>query len=897
MELHVPTFKTTHIADWFVWRGAARRAASKIIITIKGESEMKKIAEFSMNTSRAGLLICTALVSTIGLTGAARAQAGSASADNGGLQEIIVTAQKREQSMQDVPIAVTAVTQDTLQANRITTVNDLSAIAPGLTVKPSAGGISTPSFTMRGQVSFGVVAGSDKQVSVYVDGVYISSPRGSIFALPDIQRLEVLRGPQGTLFGRNATAGAISITTRDPTGEAHLKVESTYGNYDAYRFRITAETPQIGPFSAYVSYVREYKRGDIENAGAGTIWDRSLSPSPFGKQASPRYLGTIDSNSYFAAVKFAPSDSFKMVYKFDRNDDHGTPDGTGFIGVNRDAPLTGALMGALIDSQTGGPCLARTGSPVCAAPNGLRPDIVSNSWVTARDQRVQGHSLTTSWIASDHITVKDILAYRKAVVFAPSAIDGISALTFTPQALVPYATLIGISTLSAQGVDLSNPANGALIGSTIAKFAGIFAPQIGSRFLPIASEASSISEQWSDELQANYTSEKLQVTVGALWFHSNDEAGGPLGMQNTFSLALIPASGLLPLGNEGRYFNKATSLAAYAQVEYKITPKLEVVGGARITKDNKTSSFRWDVNGAPQPLIVPPAYKKTKPNFLAGLNWEPRQGILIYGKYSTSFVSGGSTAGITYAPETASSFELGFKGDFLDHHLRANLALFHVDYNHFQSPGSTTTPSSTASILPTLTSLYGAVTAAELVSSLSTFVVDQGKIRANGFELELTAAPVRGLTMGTGVGYTDVSFPYITPAVLAANDGELAVTARPKWTASLFASYETLPVFGDATIQFRVDGQYRSRIRYNLQPKTDPYTESLSVSTVQGFMLVNGRIGLRHLKIGPADAELSFWGKNITNRREAIFFLPTPLADSANYVAARTYGIDLSLDF
>src|SRR6266540_2495102 len=153
----------------------------------------------------------------------------SASAQNAGgenrLEEIIVTAQKREQSLQDVPIAVTAVTKDTLQANRIFTVNDLSAIAPGVTVKPSPGGSGVPVFTIRGQSSFGVVPGSDKQVSIYIDGVYISSPRGSIFELPDIKRLEILRGPQGTLFGRNATAGAISITTRDPTGRPHVRAE------------------------------------------------------------------------------------------------------------------------------------------------------------------------------------------------------------------------------------------------------------------------------------------------------------------------------------------------------------------------------------------------------------------------------------------------------------------------------------------------------------------------------------------------------------------------------------------------------------------------------------------------------------------------------------------------
>src|SRR6202008_1255606 len=99
-----------------------------------------------------------------------QALAQATSDNNGGLQEIVVTAQKREQSMQEVPTAVTAATQEELEASRIYTVNDLSSIAPGLTVKPSAGGIQTPSFTMRGQVSFGGVAGSDKQVSIYLGG-------------------------------------------------------------------------------------------------------------------------------------------------------------------------------------------------------------------------------------------------------------------------------------------------------------------------------------------------------------------------------------------------------------------------------------------------------------------------------------------------------------------------------------------------------------------------------------------------------------------------------------------------------------------------------------------------------------------------------------------------------
>ncbi len=838
--------------------------------------------------SRNCLLASTALSLGLGLSVPVLAQSAES---NVGLEEIVVTAQKREQSMQDVPIAVTAVTAENLQANRIFTVNDLSAVAPGVTVKPSAGGISTPSFTIRGQTSFGVVAGSDKQVSIYVDGVYIGSPRGSIFQLPDIQRLEVLRGPQGTLFGRNATAGAVSITTRDPTGDARVKLEGSYGNYDAYRLRATVETPDFGPFSAYFSYVRDYRRGEIRNAGEGTVWDRSSSG--YGVKRSPRWLGTVDSNSYFAAVKFEPSDSFKMVYKFDRNDDSGTPEGTGFIGY--DAAAGGGLLGGVLTALY-------SSQPTYAAPDGKRPDVVSNAWVTARDQRVQGHSLTASWQATDSVVVKNILAYRKATVFAPSAIDGVGTLTFTPQVVQPFALLSAVGQIGAGFFALPQAQQAAILG----QYAAGLAPLVGTRVAIIDSQAASIAKQWSDELQINYTSERLQATLGALWFHSDDEAGGPVGLQNTLVFGtFLPPTGVIPPGNEGRYFNKATSLAAYAQLEFKLTPQLELVGGARVTYDKKTSAFRYDVRSAttgvvsPRPLIVPPDYTRTKPNFLVGVNWKPTSDMLLYAKYSTSFVSGGSTAGVTYQPETASSVELGFKGDFLNNRLRTNLAVFHVDYNHFQSPQSTTSPNSVATVLPILTGLYGATTANELISSLSTFVVDQGKIRAQGFELEVTAAPTRGLTVGSSVSYTDVKFPYIDPGVLAGTGGVLRVTARPKWTASAYGSFETQPLFGETTLNFRADVLYRSKILFSLNPALDIYPSgsNAAISEVKGFAQVNGRVALRHLAVAGAEAELALWGKNLTNRKDATFALITPLASSANYVAPRTYGVELSMEF
>ena len=834
---------------------------------------------------KSGLLLGAA---SAGVFSATPAMAQNAGADNnGGLEEIIVTAQKREQSVQDVPIAVTAVTQETLKANRIFTVNDLSSIAPGVTVRPSAGGVSVPAFTIRGQNSFGVVAGADKQVSIYLDGVYLSNPRGSIFDLPDIARLEVLRGPQGTLFGRNATAGAVSVTTRDPTGEAGAKLEGSYGNYDAYRLRASIDLPAMGPFSAYFSFMRNYKRGDIRNAGAGVVWNRSLSNSFYKKTAtSPPYLGTADTYSYFAAVKFEPSDTFKMVYKFDRNDDNGTPEGTAieyfnpaFPGLGASAGLLAPVINALYNSQN-----------IYLNPSNRRPEVVTNSWVIPREQRVQGHSLTTTWQASDSITIKNIASYRKARVFAVSAIDGTAALTFTQATVVPFATLSAISTLGAGFFALTPAQQGGVIGQFAAGVQGF----VGGRTVFVGSESSSISKQWSDELVLNYSSDRLQATVGALYFHSEDIVG-PEGLQNTLQFNFtLPASGLIPRGRQGRYFNKATSLAAYAQVEYELSPQLTVVGGARITNDKKDNLFAGTTPAdVPLPDILAP-YSGTKPNFLVGLNWQPNDDTLIYGKWSNSFVSGGSVAGITFTPETASSFELGLKADFLNRRLRTNLALFYVNYKGYQQPSSTTSPEAVAF----LNAQYGVALGSQLAPILSTFVQQAHDVRAKGFELEVTALPATGLTVGASVGYTDTEFLNILPTFLAAQGGEYLPFVRPKWTGSAYVSYDTKPIFGEAFLNFRMDMLYRSDLVLSATPtvrRAQGFPNSSITSPAHAKF--NGRIALKDLEFGGTKAEIAVWGRNIfdANYSNSNLFLPT--GGAVNYDPARTYGVELSVKF
>ena len=145
------------------------------------------------------------------------------------LEEIVVTAQKRAESLQEVPIAVSAFTSEVLEQSGVTSTMDLTMVTPGLQVIRALG---SPQFSLRGISAATVAAGNENSIATYVDGVYMPSMAGNNFAFNNLERVEVLKGPQGTLFGRNATGGLINVVTKTPSQESTGNVEVSYGNYE-----------------------------------------------------------------------------------------------------------------------------------------------------------------------------------------------------------------------------------------------------------------------------------------------------------------------------------------------------------------------------------------------------------------------------------------------------------------------------------------------------------------------------------------------------------------------------------------------------------------------------------------------------------------------------------------
>jgi iron complex outermembrane receptor protein len=777
-------------------------------------------------TWRGLLLGCSALISMTGLATSAAAAAAPATSSVETVQEIVVTAQRREQNIQSVPVAVTALTAETIRANRVTTVNDLNLLAPGFNVVPTVGGAQIPSFSMRGITSYGVVPGSDKAISMYVDGVYISSGRGSIFDLPDISQIEVLRGPQGTLFGRNATGGAVSVTTRDPTGKFGVEQTFTGGNYGQFRTRTSVDLPAWGDFSGYFSYVHNQRDGDTKNVGGGTVWNyKNVANPDFGTtQISPSTLSAADTNSVFAAVKFA-TNQFSTVYKFDWSVEHGSPEASAFLGADLSG-AAGGILGLLLHTN-----------PVLVAGMS-RPDAVNNAFDIERVQRNSGHTLTSVY-EGDNFTIKNIAAYRESFLSGTNQLDGLGGLNLT------------------------------------------LAPGVSIPFTALALTVQAQNRQWSDELQYILHTKYLTLTVGGLLFQSKDYNGAipGLGSNVTFSPTI---NNVLPAG-VANFFNKSQSAAVYTQAEVHLLPNWDLVGGMRETKDWKSG------RASIKPPLADPTFKyvNTKPSYLIGTNYKPTDDTMVYLKFSTAFVSGGNVAGIPFDPETVSSWEVGFKGEFFEHRVRTNIALYDAVYRHLQdSEGGST--------------FKGAALIAQypFIPQVGTFIVDQGgEAKSKGVEFEGTWAAGHGFTTGTNVSYSDTHYENVNPSVDNPAGIPPVPTLIPKWQVGLWGEYQ-YTFANDLRGMVRMDANWRSTILFNNPALAAVIPAYANFISTPATWLVNGRATLSGFKAGPMDAEVSLWAKNLTNDKSPTYVLMIPgLIASATYQEARTFGIDVDFKY
>src|SRR5688572_21843207 len=231
--------------------------------------------------------------------------ARAADGEGARIEEIVVTAQRREESLQEVPIAVSSFSASDLASARIETIEDVAFRTPNFTLVPQASGNTTYGVAMRGVALTDSVITTDSPVGIYVDGVVVSKMAGGIFDFVDLERVEVLRGPQGTLYGRNTPAGAINLVSRKPSGDWGFDATAGLGNYNQREVRVgidtaTADLGGLGKLSARVSGRYLDREGWAENTSTGDDLD-----------SRHRVGGRL-------SLRWQPTDSVTVDYAFDR---------------------------------------------------------------------------------------------------------------------------------------------------------------------------------------------------------------------------------------------------------------------------------------------------------------------------------------------------------------------------------------------------------------------------------------------------------------------------------------------------------------------------------------------------------------------------------------------------
>lgn len=342
-----------------------------------GDSSVSKIQSIR------SLVLLGGAVVGVTCVGAARAQAPT-------LAEVTVTAQKREQSLQAVPIAITALDLGVLEAQRVIDTDSLAKLVPNLHIKQGTTGVVT--LAMRGASNNDSGnPGFENAVGMYIDGVYNGKSVGSLFDLGDVERVEVLRGPQGTLYGRNTIGGAINFISKRPSGEFDARVKAGIGNQQLYHGNLSLDLPALGTAGSGAGELRaRFSAFQRKRDGFTDNVQQSFS-SPSFPVADFDQFGTIDRHGFHAALDWEVSDRLLLSYDFSisRADEN-------------------QRLFQVIDVVPG----ARPAGFELYIPDG-QPKVGSANEEVFYDNAIDAHGLTITWKFSDRLSLKSITGYRE----------------------------------------------------------------------------------------------------------------------------------------------------------------------------------------------------------------------------------------------------------------------------------------------------------------------------------------------------------------------------------------------------------------------------------------------------------------------------------------------------
>ena len=808
------------------------------------------------------LLACVSVAALVMPTaGIAQQSPGSESVLDG---EIVITAQKRDEKLQNVGIAVAAYSGDQLRALGIDKSSDIATFTPGVHISGSLAGQNTQ-FTIRGvtQNDFNDIVEAPN--AVYLDEGYIAIAQGQSFAVFDIDRVEILKGPQGTLFGRNATGGLVHYLTRKPSlTKWEGYIDAKYGVMDSVDNPsvFTIEGAAGGPVSEKIAVrgafrwnkQQPYLRNQYPNQAVGA------APGP-GAGAN---LGDDDTLAGRLSVLVAPSDRSEFILSGNYSRSRVA------TGPYQQKPTIAvySAAGELIDVRNAGPNETRASIIPVGTPGSINGDNgsdLNNDGIVGGPGEIYGRPAGGDFFGyhdpdgagnrfSSDFAFKDSGHVETWGIGLRGHIDLSDSITLT--SITDYKHFTHLLFIDVDG----GPAN------------------------QLANYTQLKADQASEELRLSGSGSGYHWVAGFYYLHINNLTKDGLKAPPNSS-----ASPGFPIDIASTAHLKTDSYSIFGQGDYDLTSRLRVVAGARIIREQKNYDFIQEIFFSPDartvqpgtalfpvgPLSGPdPRYRDKRGQTLwAGkvqLEYRPTEDALLYfgvnrgtkaGSYNAQLNGGLPTppSAIRYGDETLTNYEGGFKLAFADRKIRLNGSVYYYDYKNYQS---------------------------FLFTGVSGVVIN-ADARTVGGELTLQANPFRGFDIALSVSKLDAKVKNVPLRVGGPIVRDVKPTYAPENQASALVRY-AWAMFG-GTMAVKGDAAYSSSYYYNLR--------NFSADRYGGYVLVDAGVSWTtrddHLELG-------FDVSNLTDKRIGIqgFDLATLCGcNEVSYKLPRTFSVRARYNF
>ena len=587
------------------------------------------------------LLRTASLLAFAMAAGAAQAQeaaTGDAGEQADGVQDIVVTAQFRSTNLQDTPLAITAVSGQELTDRSFSGIADVGKAAPSVTLRlGSAGyGKSTQAYIRGiGQTDFNFAL--EPAVGFYVDDVYHASLFGTSFDLLDLERVEILRGPQGTLFGKNSIGGAVRLIAKKPADKFEASIEGTYGSYDRLDLRGMVNIPLIAEQLALrVSFASKERDGYVDRVDFACAYPAlagNLKPtvSSNGNSCKVGTLGGESVRAARAALRWTPSSDVEVNLAAEIIRDNSEAAADSLIHINTSAAALVNYNNNRLIPTYGIPFDQRFIVDPYVSFATYDSAFLGRKVPPVNTVNSESYSGEISWDITDNIQLKSVTAYQK--------------------------------------------------------FSGRFVQNANNSPLPVAlTDNIAGFEQFTQEFRLVGTAfnEVLDWAAGVFSFDGNSSLGGG---------AYLAASNI---GFDQNESTDSWNRSAFAHGTFHLTDRFSATAGVRYSKESKTYLFNRTNVPSGTPFFTggafrSPASKFDRFDWKFGLDYKVTDDVMLYGQFSTGFKGGGinprpftPAAAVPFGPETLQAYEIGLKSDLFDRMVRLNIAAYHSNYKNLQ---------------------------------------------------------------------------------------------------------------------------------------------------------------------------------------------------------------------